>query len=256
MSEPDGGPRQAYEAFAATYDEFNSRYMYERWTGRLLEAARESGLEGDRLLDVGCGTGLSFVSQLERGFEVTGCDISPAMLTEARAKVGDRATLVEADMRELPVLGEFDLIWSVNDAINYLIDGSELTAALSGMRGNLAPGGVIVFDVNTLTGYRDFWSGEFEVAGTAGRSFRWQGLARDPRPGDFVESRFDGDGEGVRAHRHRQRHFAEIEILGAIEHAGLQSAAVLGESGGDLSVGVDEERHTKAVHVCRAGNDG
>jgi SAM-dependent methyltransferase len=256
VSEETGGPRKTYDAFAASYDEFNARYMYERWTGRLLAAAEDAGLEGRRLLDVGCGTGLSFITQLGRGFEVTGCDISPAMLALARAKVGDRVRLVEADMRELPVLGEFDLIWSVNDAVNYLSDESELAAALSGMRRNLSRGGVVVFDVNTLAGYRSFWSGEVEVDGEGGRSLRWQGLVSDPRPNEVVEARFDGAGEGVEAHRHRQRHFGETEVLIAIGMAGLRSVGVLGESEGDLSPGLDEERHTKAVYVCKKDGVG
>jgi ubiquinone/menaquinone biosynthesis C-methylase UbiE len=37
--------------------------MYARWTGRLLEKAGEAGLKGSRLLDIGCGTGLSSTPQ-------------------------------------------------------------------------------------------------------------------------------------------------------------------------------------------------
>lgn len=78
--------RRAYDAFAASYDDFNHRYMYERWTARLLEVARGVGMRGCRLLDVGCGTGLSFVALLDRGWEVTACDISPAMVELARSR--------------------------------------------------------------------------------------------------------------------------------------------------------------------------
>lgn len=45
-----------------------------------------------------------------------------------------------ADTRALPRLGGFDLIWAVNDAVNYLLDVDELQSALAGMRDNLAPG--------------------------------------------------------------------------------------------------------------------
>jgi SAM-dependent methyltransferase len=119
MQSPSRGvasAKAAYDAFASAYDDFNHRYMYERWTGRLLAKAEEAGREGDRLLDVACGTGLSFLPMLDRGFEVTGCDISPAMVEVARPKAEGRAELVVADMRELPVMGEFDLVWSVDDA--------------------------------------------------------------------------------------------------------------------------------------------
>ena len=243
--------QRTYDAFAASYDDFTHQYMYERWTGRLLGKAEEAGLEGKRLLDVGCGTGLSFIAMLDRGFEVTGCDISPQMLEQARAKVGEEATLLVADMRELPVLGEFDLVWAVNDAVNYLLSGEELEAALGGMRKNLAPGGVIVFDVNTLLSYRGFWSGEFAVE-HAGKRFTWTGHGSPDGmvSGSVFEARLEGEGEGVEAHVHRQRHFAEPEALAAIEAAGLRSVGVYGELEGELEPELDEERHTKAVYVC------
>src|SRR6476660_6178392 len=85
-----------YDTYAPAYEDINHGYMYERWTGRLLEKAEEAGLEGDRLLDIACGTGLSFVTMLERGWKVTGCDISPAMLAIAEEKFGDRAELFVA----------------------------------------------------------------------------------------------------------------------------------------------------------------
>ena len=31
-------------------------------------------------------------------------------------------------MRELPVFGEFDLVWSLDDAVNYLLSAEELEA--------------------------------------------------------------------------------------------------------------------------------
>ncbi|HEX2391697.1 MAG TPA: class I SAM-dependent methyltransferase [Solirubrobacterales bacterium] len=249
----DAEARRTYDAFAASYEDFTYQYMYERWTGRLLEQAEAAGLSGRRLLDVGCGTGLSFISMLPRGFEVTGCDISPAMLELAREKAGEEATLAVADMRELPTFGEFDLVWAVNDSINYLLSVEELEATLAGMRRNLAPGGVIVFDVNTLTAYRSFWSEE--VAFEHGdKSFSWSGKGSPmgTETGAIFEARFEGEGEGVEPHVHRQKHFAEPEVLAAIEAAGLRCADVAGEFEGDLGRPLDEEHHTKAVYVCAA----
>ena len=245
--------RQAYDVLAPTYDEFVHGYMYERWTARLLDEARAHGLEGQRLLDVGCGTGLSLITMVERGWEVTGCDISPAMLDLAREKVGERTELVLADMRELPVLGEFDLVWAVNNPFNYLLSIDELVDALSGMRGNLAPGGIVLFDLVTLTTFRGLFSEEHKVE-TGGRSLRWQGEAAvgDLRPGSIAEASYEASDEPASAHVHRQRHFAEAEVTAAIEAAGLRCLSVYGELESDLHQPLDEERHNMAVYVCVA----
>jgi SAM-dependent methyltransferase len=246
------GARATYDAFAESYDDFNHRYQYERWTGKLLERAEAAGLEGHRLLDVGCGTGLSFLGPLAQGWAVTGWDISPRMIDLARDRVGERVALHVGDMRALPRLGEFDLIWAVNDAINYLTSGAELEAALAGMRRNLAPEGIILFDVNTLATYRSFFAEEIVVE-RAGRRLVWKGSSAggDRPPGSTFEAHFGGEGPGVRSHVHRQRHFPEAEVIGAIGAAGLSCVELLGEHEGELEPTLDEERHTKAVYVCR-----
>ena len=244
---PDQHAQDTYDAFAGSYDEFNHAYMYERWTGRLLERAEANGCSGERLLDVGCGTGLSFVPMLERGWRVTGCDISPQMLDRARAKAGTGAELAVADMRELPRFGEFDLVWAVNDAMNYLLSVAEFESTLRGMRDNLAPDGRIVFDINTLTAYRQFWSGEHVVEHEEKR-FLWRGgAAEDVSSRGFYEARFGGDGE---AHVHRQRHFPPDEVLGAIAAAGLRCLDLAATVDGELDDELDEDAHTKAVYVC------
>jgi SAM-dependent methyltransferase len=71
------------------------------------------------VLDVACGTGKSFRPLLRRGYEVTGCDISPPMLEQAPAGAPG-VRLVPADMRALPDLGAFDLVTCLDDALNYL----------------------------------------------------------------------------------------------------------------------------------------
>jgi SAM-dependent methyltransferase len=244
--------KSTYDTYASVYDEFNRNYMYERWTSRLLEKAEEAGLKGKRLLDIACGTGLSFIPMLDRGWEVTGCDISPAMLEIAREKAGRRARLLEADMRELPQLGEFDLIWAVNDPLNYLLDVEELEATFGGMRRNLAAAGIALFDVNTLTTYRTFFSQEIVVE-ESGKRLVWKGQQSptEVASGMFAEAHFDAVGEADLTHVHRQRHFSEGEVLAALERAGLSCVSLYGEADGELTTGLDEDHHTKAVYVCR-----
>lgn len=242
----------AYDALAPVYDDFTGNYQYERWTGRLLEKAEEAGLRGDALLDVACGTGWSFMPMIDRGFRVTGCDISEEMLAIARRKADGRANLLVADMRALPELGRFDLVWAVNDPLNYLLSVEELRETLAGFKRNLAATGIGLFDINTLVMYRTLWSSEVVVEHD-GRRLIWQGrsLPDRVRPATVHEASFEVAGEARSEHVHRQRHFPEREVLAAIEAADLTCEGVYGEQEGDLFDGLDEETHTKAVYVCR-----
>lgn len=247
---------QAYEAIAPVYDDFTAHHNYEIWLGELLPKLRGHGLSGHRLLDVGCGTGKSFLPMLARGWEVTACDISPSMLELARGKAGDAARLTVADMRELPVFGEFDLVWALDDAVNYLLSAEELGDALSGMRANMAPGGLLMFDVNTLHCYRSFFA-ETESVERGGRRLVWRGQGSpDAPPGSISEARFEvepaADTKGdVETHVHKQRHFPEAEVLATLEAAGLRCLDVFGH-GHDavLKQPVEELVHAKAVYIA------
>ncbi len=253
-----GGPwaERAYEAMAPVYDDFTAHHDYGLWLGNLVPKLRRHGLSGNRLLDVGCGTGKSFLPMLERGWEVTACDISPAMLELARAKAGDSASLSVQDMRALPVLGEFDLVWSLDDAVNYLLSGDELGNALSGMRANLAPGGLLMFDVNCLEAYRTFFAEEQEVV-RGGRRLIWRGQGSgDAAPGSIGEARLEvesRDGmEPVATHVHRQRHFPEAEVLARLDAAGLECLDVYGHGFDAVpKQPVEELVHSKAVYIAR-----
>lgn len=255
-----GGPcaEGAYEAIAHVYDDFTAHHDYELWLGNLLPKLHLNGLRGRRLLDVGCGTGKSFLPMLKRGWEVTACDISPSMLELARAKTGNAVPLSVADMRELPVFGEFDLVWSLDDAVNYLLSREELEKALSGMRDNLAPGGLLMFDVNTLQAYRTFFA-ELQQVERGGRRLIWRGQASaETESGAISEAHFEvmpGDGGGdAETHVHRQRHFSEVEVREALATVGLECLDVYGHGFDAVPhQPVEELVHSKMVFISRRG---
>ncbi len=258
--------RGTYEAMAPVYDDFTAHHEYDAWIADLLELLERRGLQGKRLLDVGCGTGKSFLEMLPRGWEVTGCDISPAMLELAREKAGDRVRLLVADMLALPRFGEFDLVWALDDAVNYLLSPKELERALAGMRANLAPTGLLLFDVNALPAYRTFFA-ETEVVERGGRQLIWRGQAApDVAPGSVCESRLEvapeqghasggepgAEGGDAPVLVHRQRHFPEAEVLTALASAGLECLDVYGHGlDGIPRQPLDESTHTKAIYVAR-----
>jgi SAM-dependent methyltransferase len=249
----------AYEAMASVYDDFTAHHDYELWLGSLLPKVERHTLPGRRLLDVACGTGKSFIPMLDRGWEVTACDISASMVEIARAKVGDAVKLSVADMRELPRFGEFDLVWCLDDAVNYLLGVEELERALTGMRRNLGPGGRLMFDVNTIDTYRTFFAEEVVVERDGNRML-WRGQASpDQEPGSISEARFEvepmepGGGLTIPAQMHRERHFPEAEVLAALEVAGLECLDVFGHADDAVpQQPLDELRHSKAVYIAGA----
>jgi SAM-dependent methyltransferase len=78
---------------------------------------------GERVLDLACGIGRHAMELRRRGFEVVGVDISPELLEMAERDAAEQEldiTFVEADLRELDMRDEFDIVLSLNDgAVGY-----------------------------------------------------------------------------------------------------------------------------------------
>ena len=251
----DQSAAAAYDALAPFYDRFTAHHDYELWTGGLLGLARAHGLTGKRVLDAGCGTGKSFLPLLERGFDVTACDQCPAMLELAAAKAGGRVKLHRRDLRELEPIGEFDLITCLDDVANYLTEPEELTAALAGLARNLRPGGLLIFDANTLATYRDFFSATV-VLEQEGLMMVWRGLADDGfGAGGLASAALDifSESRGCWSRTtstHHQRHHPRETVERCIESAGLRGVAVYGQDPAvNFEIQVDELRHTKAIYL-------
>jgi SAM-dependent methyltransferase len=244
----------AFDAFAPFYDVLTAHQDYAWWWSALLPLAEAAGLSGRRVLDVACGTGKSLRPLLAQGWSGVGVDASGGMLAQARGTLGASATLVVHDMRNLPVLGEFDLVSCLNDAVNDVRDERELTDTFRGFRRNLAPGGVAVFDVNTICTFRAY-SALVRQEPDRILVVEARGGA-DLEPGallqlDFVvlERRDDWAWTCSRS-SHVQRHHPDAEVRRALQAAGLELVAVHGQSGCDIGA-LDEHGDEKAVYVAR-----
>jgi SAM-dependent methyltransferase len=245
-----------YEAIAGIYDAFNHSNDYEMWLGRaLLPELEKRGLRsGGAVLDVGCGTGRAFLPLLRRGWTVRGCDLSPGMLEKAgEAEGGDQVPLSVADMRDLPRFGLFDLVLSLNDSVNYLLGEGDLVDALRGMRANLEPNGLMLFDVNSRIVYDEGYAESREIE-HQGRRWRWVGLG-EASPSIF-EARIEGDGIPPTVNKERFRPLPEVRE--AMTAAGLTCLASLGmeEVEGEvvLSEPPDENRHYKIVFIGKVAS--
>ncbi len=252
------GAEIAYEAIAPVYDDFTHQNDYEGWLGLLLPELEKHGLRKGRLLDVGCGSGKAFAPMLARGWGIHACDISAAMLEQARAKAGDEVRLDVADLRELPIFGEFELVWALNDTVNYLVGDGDLERALSGMRPNLAPSGLLLFDLNTIQSYRSFFAEEVVVE-REGRRMIWRGRSSPEAPlGSINEASFEVEplsaeaGPPIAPELHRERHFPADEVASALARTGFQPLEVFGLDLDDtLCQPLVETEHYKAIYIAR-----
>lgn len=176
------------------------------------------------------------------------------MIAIAREKVGDRAELSVADMRELPVFGEFELVLSMNDAVNYLLGEDDLERALANMRANLADDGLLLFDVNSRGTYEGgSWAGGSRTVERNGRSWTWHGIGEVEGAPSVFETRIDGDDIDQIIHCERFR--PEAEVLATMTSAGLDCLAALGMQEIDdkivLSDPPNEDRDYKVIYIGR-----
>ncbi len=86
------------------------RYSTYPW---LYEAAEFRKHAGERVLEVGCGTGCDLLQFGKHGADVVGVDITPEHLRLARERVGGLAEVRQADATELPFEdASFDYVYS------------------------------------------------------------------------------------------------------------------------------------------------
>lgn len=117
-----------------------------------------------RMLDLGCGTGLAGASLADRAGEITGVDLSEAMLDEAHERgvyealyLGEAAGfLAEAGGDNATATGEVigdapgDAVWDLVTATDVLPYIGDLAPFFAGLGRVLAPGGVVAVSTETL----------------------------------------------------------------------------------------------------------
>lgn len=137
---------------------------------------------GMRVLDVGCGVGRWSRLLAARGACVTGVDLSPTMIAEARRRaaasgLAGRCRFLVQDSAALDTAGSFDLILCVT-VLQHILDVRALRSALRRMALHLAPGGRLVIleaaparlssrcDTSVFTArHRDFYRRLFRECG-------------------------------------------------------------------------------------------
>jgi SAM-dependent methyltransferase len=93
------------------------------------------------LLDIGCGGGKN-VFNLKGRFRITGVDLSPTMLAQAK-ELNPGCTFVQGDMRTFRLGQAFDAVL-MDDAISHMNCRADFVAAFRTAYAHLNPGGVLI----------------------------------------------------------------------------------------------------------------
>lgn len=118
-----------------------------------LQMYRDFALAADGpVLELGCGTGRVLIPLARDGHQVTGLDVSAAMLAAVRAKVDaahleDRVTLVQGDMRDFDLTARFGLAFIPINTFMHCYDTHQQLACLRSIHRHLQSGGGLIVDV-------------------------------------------------------------------------------------------------------------
>jgi SAM-dependent methyltransferase len=222
----------AYRLLAVVYDEWQERYgsFSQRVLERLEPLLAERAPAARSFADIGCGTGtlLLALARHHPEWRLTGVDASDEMLSCGRGKPNaERVHWQRAVLGQPRVTiegGPYDAIGSFFNTVNHLPDVATLDRAFATAAAALAPGGLLIFDVNNTVGYEQWWRG-----------------LRDYRGADWrleMETSFDAGSQRARAQLRisrrdqvahasiEERLFSESEIGAALGAAGLRVEAV------------------------------
>lgn len=104
---------------------------------------------GSEILDLCCGHGRHAIPLAERGYQITGQDLSPVFLEKAQVNAADAGvelSLVHSDMRQIPFNDTFDAVINIFSAFGYLESDEEDQRVLHQVHKALKPGGRFLLD--------------------------------------------------------------------------------------------------------------
>lgn len=151
-------PRASYDSVADEYvRRFRSELDHKPFDRERLDAFAQRLRGAGPVADVGCGPGHIAAYLAERGLDMTGLDLSPGMIEQARA-LAPQIPFRVADMRELaPTPGGWAGLVAFYSIIH--IPREEVADVLRGFARALRPGGLLLlcFHIGEEVRHLDRW---------------------------------------------------------------------------------------------------
>lgn len=155
MNKKYRGVGMQYDYLAEIYDKRmvnRDEVAYNSWFRNMETLVERNNFSPKSVLDLCCGTGLSTFPWARKGLEVYGIDMSKRMLEQARRtnkKEDLKVKFVQGKAQELYLDKKFDLVTSVFDSLNHILNKAELQECFDRVYKTLNKPGVFMFDMNT-----------------------------------------------------------------------------------------------------------
>lgn len=220
---------EAYTDFARVYDELMDETPYMEWCKWIVSKLWENGIRDGLVLDLGCGTGNMTELLYTVGYDMIGVDASADMLEQAVRKKEEACIDVLYLMQEMEAFELYGTVCAVVcccDCINYLTEPEALLRCFKLVNNYLDPGGLFLFDFNTVHKYRDEIGDTIIAENREDCSFIWENTYdEDSRMNEYDLTLFmrEADGRyGKHTETHMQRGYELAEIKELLERAGLR----------------------------------
>jgi ubiquinone/menaquinone biosynthesis C-methylase UbiE len=135
---------ESFEYLAKYYDLIYNDKDYEKEV-TFIEDIFKNTRKPKKILEIGCGTGNYTKILLERGYEITGVDISENMLKTAKEKCNSK--FIKGDIRDTSINDRFDACIAMFAVMGYITENSDIVKALNNIRKHLKKNGIFIFDV-------------------------------------------------------------------------------------------------------------
>ena len=210
---------------------------------------REECHESERnlVVDLGCGTGTITELLYNEGFDMIGIDNSEEMLEiafEKRDESGSDILYLNQDMLELELYSTVGTVVSVCDSLNYLTGEDDLETVSGLVHNYLYPGGLFIFDLNTVYKYREV-IGESTIAESREDcSFIWDNYYDSESGINEYDLTLFVRGEDGRYDRfeetHFQRGFEAEEVEKLLRKTGFEVVKLVDSESGEKPDGATE----------------
>lgn len=226
-----------YGALSGCYDILNDQVDYSLWADYIEETLEKfSEVPVELMLDLACGTGKMTFELHRRGYDMTGVDLSPEMLSEAaelsKKRGIDNILWLCQDMTDFELYGTVDAAVCCLDGINHLWKSGSLEKCFSLVHNYLVPNGIFMFDVNSPAKFREVYGNRDYILEDDGVLVAWQNDYNEKRKTcDFYISVFteDEDGRYVREDSvQRERCYSAAYLKKILKKCGFEIVSFSG----------------------------